>query len=631
MSVHGYHFYVLFVDDFSRFTWIYPLKHKSEKVNVFRVFKAYVENKFNTKIKTLQCDNGGEFRPIVPLCQESGIEVRYTCPYTSEQNGRVKRKHRHVVEMGLTLLAQAKLPLTYWFEAFQMAVFIINRLPTPVINHSTPLFQLLKEEPNYKDLQAFGCACFPCLKPYNQHKFQYHSKKIVYLGPAPQHKGHRCLSFTGRIYISRHVIFDSSVFPCADGFLNKNVASTGNECIIPFPIRNVPINSGPSSLLPAAPTDILSESDGSRQQDRTIGSHASDGSQVRTPICSSLPRALNFVSPARDSPQVSQPTSSPSSIGIINSQAQPMQHAMITRAKAGVYKPKVPYIGLIEEKPSADCLLRIEPRNVTEALSSSCWRTAMEAEFQALQKNNTWVLVPASNTQKLVDSKWVFKIKYNTDGTIFKHKARLVAKGFQQTPGIDFGETFSPVIKATTVRLVLTLAVKFGWQVRQMDVNNTFLNGYLQEHVFMRQPEGFRDSQRPNHVCKLVKALYGLKQAQRAWFDRLKETLIEWGFQNSKSDVFLFFLKTATLTIFVLVYVDDILVTGNNSVYISEFVHKLNTLFALKDLGSLSYFLGIEASRSSAGIHLTQEKYVNDILQKFNMSLRFGPYPNGYR
>lgn len=638
-SVHGFRYYILFIDDFSRYTWLYPLKHKEEAINAFHVFKAYVENKFSTKIKTLRCDNGGEYKPFVSVCQNAGIEIQYTCPYTSEQNGRAERKHRHVVEMGLTLLAQANFPLTYWCEAFQTSVYLINRLPTPILKNSSPLFELYKEEPNYGGLQVFGCACYPCLKPYNTHKFQFHSQRCIYLGPAPQHKGHRCLSSTGRIYTSRHVIFDSSVFPGKEGFVNRRNAQNTNECILPFVISPMQANNEENSSK-SAPTAIL----GSNVQidemineggptfptrQVLIGSNGHFDSP-REPIS---PHAQDPIeaSPSRvdilNSPQsLSNKSIGPQEVTGPSSPIQVLRHSMTTRARDGIFKPKVPYIGSLEatiENPSQlnqDQLISREPNSVSEALSSSSLRKAMESEFQALMKNGTWILVPRSGSQKLVDSKWVFKIKYNSDGSILKHKARLVAKGFQQTPGVDFGETFSPVIKATTVRIILTLAVTYGWQVRQMDVNNAFLNGHLQEVVFMRQPEGFEDKTKPLHVCKLVKALYGLKQAPRAWFDRLRNTLLAWGFQSSKCDVSLFFLKTSTLTVFVLVYVDDILVTGNDPTYLSQFISKLNQMFSLKDLEALSYFLGIEVQRTSHGMYLNQEKYITNLLKKFNMS-----------
>ena len=150
----------------------------------------------------------------------------------------------------------------------------------------------------------------------------------------------------------------------------------------------------------------------------------------------------------------------------------------------------------------------------------------MQDEYEALQKNETWVLVPKESGGKIVGNKWVFKVKYNPDGSISKYKARLVAKGFHQTQGVDFFETFSPVVKQCTIRVILSLVVMHNWTVRQLDVNNAFLHGILTENVFIYQPEGFVHPQFPSHVCQLTKALYGLKQAPRAWYDKLKSSLL---------------------------------------------------------------------------------------------------------
>lgn len=177
---------------------------------------------------------------------------------------------------------------------------------------------------------------------------------------------------------------------------------------------------------------------------------------------------------------------------------------------------------------------------------------------------------------------------------ILKHKARLVAKGFQQTLGVDFGETFSLVVKLTTIQIVLTLVVSSNWEIRQLNVNNVFLNGVHQETAYMKQLKGFIDQQHPYHVCKLVKRLHGLKQAPRACFERLRDTLISWGFYNSKSDHSLFILCTQGLSVFILIYVDDISITGNDSTFLKNFVQKLNQLFSLKDLGPTYYFLGVK-------------------------------------
>ena len=284
---------------------------------------------------------------------------------------------------------------------------------------------------------------------------------------------------------------------------------------------------------------------------------------------------------------------------------------MNTRSKTGVFQPKC---FTVSSPP-----LPQEPVSVPAALLDSHWKQGMVEEHTALLKNNTWTLVPFSEGMHVVDNKWIFRLKYNPDGSIQRYKARLVAKGFQQTAGIDFNETFSPVIKPCTIRVILTLAASYNWDIQQIDINNAFLNGDLQEVVFMSQPEGFVDSQFPHHVCRLNKALYGLKQAPRAWFDKLKTALVHWGFKNSKSDSSLFIYKNQSHVLFLLVYVDDILITGSDPTLIHRIMADLNKKFALKTLGSISYFLGFEAYRDQNGIFLSQTKYTTDLLKKANM------------
>ncbi|KAH9695297.1 hypothetical protein KPL71_022712 [Citrus sinensis] len=299
-----------------------------------------------------------------------------------------------------------------------------------------------------------------------------------------------------------------------------------------------------------------------------------------------------------------QPQTQPLSTPVIQN-----TNSMVTRSKAGVFKPKT-YLAAVQE---------LEPHSVKAFLADPKWRKAMQDEYEALQKNKTWVLVPKESIWKIVGNKWVFRVKYNPDGSISKYKARLVAKGFHQTQGVDFFETFNPVVKQCIIRVILSLAVMHNWTMRQLDVNNAFLHGILAENVFIYQPEGFVHPQFPSHVCQLTKALYGLKQAPRAWYDRLKSSLLQWGFIASKSDTSLFIHHVAEDIVVILIYADDILIIGSSSKLVEGVINKLGIEFALKDLGEFNYFLGLEVTPSVEGLHLSQTKYIGDLLKKAQM------------
>ena len=243
----------------------------------------------------------------------------------------------------------------------------------------------------------------------------------------------------------------------------------------------------------------------------------------------------------------------------------------------------------------------------------------MSAEYNALVSNGTQELICPMNVTNIIGCKWIFRIKRNSNGSIDKYKARLVAKGFHQWPSVDYLETFSPVIKPTTIRLVLSLDVANNWSIRQLDINNAFFQGTLSEIIYMAQPPGFIDSDNPNHVCKLHKAIYNLKQAPRAWYHELHTFLLVVGFKNSHSDTSLFTLATGTKLLYLLVYVDDIILTRNNADLVSQFVTRLAQRFSLKDLSNLSYFFGVEVVPHPSGILLSQWRYIQELLAHTHM------------
>lgn len=281
-------------------------------------------------------------------------------------------------------------------------------------------------------------------------------------------------------------------------------------------------------------------------------------------------------------------------------------HPMVTRSKIGNLKPQI-------------FLTHTEPSSVKQALAHPDWLEAIKAEYTALMNNNTWTLVELPPHRQAIGCKWVFRIKENLDGTINKYKARLVAKGFHQKFGFDFNETFSPMVKPVTIRIVLTLALTYGGTLQHIDINNAFLNGLLDEEIYMVQPPRFVSTNK-SLVCKLNKALYGLKQAPRAWYERLNAALLQFSFVTSKCDPSLFTYSNGAHLIYALVYVDDIILTGSSPQPISDLISKLNAKFALKQLGDLDYFLGIEVKHTPHGsLVLSQAKYIQELLAKATM------------
>jgi len=285
---------------------------------------------------------------------------------------------------------------------------------------------------------------------------------------------------------------------------------------------------------------------------------------------------------------------------------------MITRSKVGIFKPKA-------FTTNTDIHSFI-PTTVTEALHSPHWFQAMRDEYNALIQNKTWLLTTLPNGSKVVGCEWVFKNKYNVDGSFQRHKARLVAKGFNQTASIDYTETYSPVVKPATIYVLSspTSCLLHGPYIKL--INNALLNGDLRKDVYMQEPPGFESSS-PNLVCKLQKAIYGLKQASRSWFEKLRSTLESFGFNSTRSDTSLFVKFHQSFTIFILIYVDDIVITGSSPTQIQALIQRLGSFFALKDLGHLHYFLGIEVQNLKDGnILLSQTRYINDLLQRTHMT-----------
>lgn len=263
-------------------------------------------------------------------------------------------------------------------------------------------------------------------------------------------------------------------------------------------------------------------------------------------------------------------------------------------------------------------LIAYDPISFEEAIKEDFWVKAMDEEIDAIERNNTWNLVDLPEDKNCIGVKWIYKTKLNAKGKVEKHKARLVAQGFSQHPDIDYNETFAPIARFDMVRMVLAIVAQNKWKMHQMDVKSAFLNGFLEEEVYVKQSPGYEIEGQEDKVYKLNKALYGLKQAPRVWYTKIDEYLNRRGFSRSPSEPTLYTkVNHKGKILIVCLYVDDLIFARDLS--IDDFKTAMKTKFDMTDLGLMKYFLGIEITQSEDGIFIFQSKYAKDLLRRFNM------------
>jgi transposase InsO family protein len=457
MSTNAFRYYLVFVDEFTKFTWVYLLKHKSDTFHIFTQFQAMVHTQFSLLIKTIRTDCGGEFtsNQFNQFCASKGMIHQVSCPHTPQQNGVAERKHRHLVQCALALLSQSTLPMSYWSYAISTAAHLINKLPTPNLSNKSPWETLYHTLPDFTYLKTFGCQCFPLLTPYTAHKLYPKTAPCIFLGYPTHSKGYYCLDPTNlRLYVSRHVLFNESTFPGLKHSTDQHSASPQSaknwlhnllllhSCdhtpiVTTFPsqepnsLPSSPSNTSRSDTMPipmpmpiSMPMPIPLNLSSSVAALNLSDSPLSTGFSLQPSSTSTVQTTLASPLPPVNTNDPTIPTSA-----TITNPTPPLQHHMQTRSKHGIFKPKVSYAAHIDYTTT-------EPTSYTNASKHSQWCTAMDEEFQALQQQGTWFLVPLPATKNVVGCKWVYKLKHNSDGSIARYKARLVAKGFHQQQGL---------------------------------------------------------------------------------------------------------------------------------------------------------------------------------------------------
>ncbi|WVY93382.1 hypothetical protein V8G54_032470 [Vigna mungo] len=584
-STLGFQYFVTFIDDYSRCTWLFLMKNRSELFSIFQSFFNEIKTQFGVSIRTLRSDNGREYlsQQFQHFMASHCILHQTSCAYTPQQNGVAERKNRHLIETTRTLLIHGQVPSRFWGDAVLTACYLINRMPSSVLDNKIPHSVLFPQDPLHPlPLKVFGSTCFVHDFSPGLDKLSPRSHKCVFLGFPRSQKGYKCFSPSlNRHFISADVTFDESSFY----FSQLSSSYVPPPTTVDIPIVCDPLDShSPQDRPSTPPLQVYSR-------------------RNRLP---------------HDSPPVPPPVSPPTPA---NESDLPIA---LRKGIRSTRNPSPHYTVLSYHRLSPSfytCLSSISsvsiPKSVGDALSHPGWRQAMLDELSALQKSGTWELVQLPSGKSVVGCRWVYAIKVGPDGTIDRLKARLVAKGYTQIFGLDYGDTFSPVAKMTSVRLFIAMAALRQWPLYQLDVKNAFLNGDLHEEIYMEQPPGFvAQGESSGLVCRLRKSLYGLKQSPRAWFGKFSGVVQQFGMTRSEADHSVFYRHSSAGCIYLIVYVDDIVLTGSDYLGISQMKQHICHHFQTKDLGKLRYFLGIEVAQSNDGIVICQRKYALDILEE---------------
>ncbi|WJX23068.1 hypothetical protein P8452_12315 [Trifolium repens] len=463
------------------------------------------------------------------------------------------------------MLHAKNVPYYFWAEAMNTACYIHNRV---TLRKGTPstLYELWKNrKPTVKHCHVFGSKCYILADREPRRKLDPKSHEGIFLGYSPNSRAYR-------VYNSKtQVMMESINVVVQDSPLEDNV---GEDQGIPV-VDNA-------------------------EQDVEASEHLCDN-QSDEEIVVEESEANAEAQAQKKGPSVRVQKNHPTDLIICNP-----EQGITTRRSNDVI--------------SNSCFVSLfEPKNVKEALTDEAWIEAMQEELNQFKRSEVWDLVPRPKDVNVIGTKWVYKNKSDENGVVTRNKARLVAQGYTQVEGLDFEETFAPVARLESIRLLLGVACILKFKLYHMDVKSAFLNGYLQEEVYVEQPKGFVDPKHPSHVYRLKKALYGLKQAPRAWYERLTQFLEGQGYRKGGSDKTLFVKQEGGKFIIAQIYVNDIVFGGMSDTMIQHFVKQMQSEFEMSLVGELTYFLGLQIKQMDDTIFISQSKYARNIVKKFGM------------
>lgn len=564
-SPSGKRYVLTFIDDFSKFATVYLLKEKSEVLSCFKEFVEICKTMFNCKPKFIRTDNGGEYvnKQLIEYLKQQGIQQQKTAPYTPQQNGVAERKNRTLIEMARCMILESKLEYRFWAEAVSMANFVQNRLPAKNID-KTPFEYWYGTKPSIGQFKRFGSKCYVFTPKERRRKLDAKAIAAVMVGYDLSSKAYRCyVPTTNKVVISRDV-----------KFITKD-----SEWSIESDEQEITIQSAEDE----------SNDDKTDDEDDNI----------------SFADAMENISiEERDDTNDVEITS-------------------IRRSERS--NKGVPPERLIDEMHANIAVTKlIEPKSYNEAILSNQkeqWISAMNDEMQSLNDNCTYELVKLPENRQAIGCKWVYKIKTDASGEIQQFKARLVAQGFSQKFGIDYDQIFAPVVRQATFRVLLAMATKRSMKIIHLDAKSAFLNGILNETIYMKQPPGYVVDEKEDHVCLLRRSLYGLKQSARVWNQAIHRVLIEEKCVQSQNDPCLYMRNVKGKCCYILIYVDDLLVASEHQELLIECERILSNKFKMKNLGEVRNYLGMQVDKDLLGnFTINQSAYISSIIAEFGLT-----------
>lgn len=555
-SIGGRKYFLLIKDAFSHYRHIYFLKTKNEAADRIADYIRMLENQLDLKVKKLRTDNGGEFvnKKVDEYLASKGIIHQKTVRYTPQQNACVEREMRTVMNLVRTMLDSSGLGQEFWAEAANTAVYLLNLAGTSSVPNKSPYELWSGKDIKLDHLQPFGSPVFVHIPNEKRRKLDMKAEKWIFVGYGVDKQGYRCFDPMTRVVMT---------------------------------VRNV------TFLKQQAESQI--ELDNDLQEEEEVRVVLATEPEVKKR------KEKNFCDV--------------SASNIIEGRLR-LRNRNDTEDESSedeeFVDANVPAVVALATSSDG------EPLTGKDALASSDgekWKTAMQEELNSLAENDTWTLVERGG-QKVLDCKWVFKKKLDEHGNVARYKARLVARGFNQQHGIDYYDTFSPVLRFQSFRMILAVAAARKLKIRFFDVKTAFLNGVLKETVLMKQPDGFEDG--TNNVCLLRRSLYGLKQSSRCWNEKFVAVLARFGLVQSENDPCVF-VRGGDKSLLLGIYVDDGVIAAKEESEIQELMQFLEKNFAVTE--SSGQFLGMEVKVDGSGdIVISQKAYAGRIIERYNMT-----------